>query len=193
MPTQTTTAPTPLQPSTLDADLGQRLLEAIWEAVSCGAGIVDDLSGEPIRGLGHYADLLDLDHPRALSDVEGEVLAGATAAPGSRGRSRGATRRTPGFADARGIDFEAETRALVARRPEARERDRDADLADRFEPAWDRADARRAAARTHERLIKATALIAQHVANVHGRFPATRPATSPRATNARRTRRVVAG
>jgi hypothetical protein len=110
------------------------LLAAIWCLVQDGRSIVDDVSGQPIKGIEHYADLLDLDNPLPLSTLD-----------------RNAIPQPPlGRAD-----LEAETREFVA--------------AVRSEVDGT------GAARTHERRIKATALIAQHVHDIHGSAPATVP------------------
>jgi hypothetical protein len=102
------------------------LVAAIWCLLQDGRGVADDLSGRPIRGIEHYADLLDLDHPVPFSKIP-EVL--------------------PPTPQPRHLDLEAETRDLLRR---------DGDRADGVD-----------AARTRERLIKATALIARHALDMH--------------------------
>ncbi|MDW5595694.1 hypothetical protein VSS74_15195 [Conexibacter stalactiti] len=102
------------------------LLAAVWCQLQDGRGIVDDLSGRPIRGIEHYADLLDLDNPVPLSAIPHEL---------------------PDLPLPRYADLEAETRELVAR---------EGDQASSVD-----------AARTRERLIKATALIARHALDMH--------------------------
>lgn len=57
------------------AGLAQHLLATILCFVQNGYAIEDDISGETIAGIEHYADLLDLDNPRPLSSVEQHALA----------------------------------------------------------------------------------------------------------------------
>lgn len=102
------------------------LLAATWCLLQDGRGVVHDLSGRPIRGIEHYADLLDLDNPVPLSSIPHEL---------------------PELPLPRHADLEAETRELVAR---------DGDHVSSID-----------AARTRERLIKATALIARHALDMH--------------------------
>lgn len=208
------------------ADLAQHLLAIVWYFVQNGYAIEDDISGEPIAGIQHYADLLDLDNPRPLSFVEKHALAqvsvelstgtfaGALAlnAIGLGGWSfdgidvfglLGASGRddypglgfrfdadpswaTPNVTGLPGVfeaftpphhhDLEAATRALVARKFGA-----GGPFNAQTPGPWrDNAGVRGGAVRATERAIKATALIAQHVYDVHGRFPATVPAVYAR-------------
>ncbi|MDO8188812.1 hypothetical protein Q5424_19740 [Conexibacter sp. JD483] len=48
-------------------DATRELLSAVWCLVAEGRGLVDDVAGTPIRGIEHYADLLDLERPQLLS------------------------------------------------------------------------------------------------------------------------------
>jgi hypothetical protein len=48
-------------------DVTRELLSAVWCLVEEGRGLLDDIAGTPIRGLEHYADLLDLERPQLLS------------------------------------------------------------------------------------------------------------------------------
>lgn len=48
-------------------DVTRELLSAVWCLVEEGRGLLDDVAGTPIRGLEHYADLLDLERPQLLS------------------------------------------------------------------------------------------------------------------------------
>lgn len=204
------------------ADLAQHLLAVIWSFVQNGCAIADDLSGEPIAGLQHYADLLDLDNPRPLSFVETQALAqvsvelstgafaGALAlnALGLGGWSfdgvdvfglLGASGRedypglgfrydhdpswaTPNVTGLPGVfeaftpphhhDLDAATRVLVERRFGA-----GGPFNAQTPGLWrNNPGVRSGAVRATERAIKATALVAQHVFDVHGRFPATVPA-----------------
>lgn len=111
-----------------DAPPALDLLAAVWCLLQDGRGVTDDLSGRPIRGIEHYADLLDLDDPVPLSRIERDL---------------------PAAPLPRHADLELETRALVAR-------EHDADELITIE-----------AARTRERLVKATALIARHAVEMH--------------------------
>ncbi len=48
-------------------DVTRELLSAVWCLVEEGRGLLDDVAGTPIRGIEHYADLLDLERPQLLS------------------------------------------------------------------------------------------------------------------------------
>jgi hypothetical protein len=115
----------------------QDLIAAIWCLVQDGRGVADDLWDERIAGIEHYADLLDLDAPAPLSAVVPRAVAHAAASA------------FPTVAE-----LELDTRALVG--------DEAGDGGDHYGSDGGRA-ADRGAARTHQRKIKATALIARHV------------------------------
>lgn len=58
-------------------DVTRELLSAVWCLVEEGRGLLDDVAGTPIRGLEHYADLLDLERPQLLSVLpQRRLLAG---------------------------------------------------------------------------------------------------------------------
>lgn len=60
------------------ADLAEHLLAIFWYFVENGYRVVDDISGQPIRGLEPFSDLFDPDIKKPLSFVETHAVAQAS-------------------------------------------------------------------------------------------------------------------
>lgn len=159
------------------ADVARQLLATIRQHVRDGRAIVDDRSRLPISGIEHYADLIDLDAPLALSHVEAQALAQASAelSAGVRAGLRALDRlglagSSPGEVD--GVEL------LGAHARDAFPPPQLADLESATRAIEAAAPAAVPPTRAERRAVNAAGLIAQHVRAVHGRFPATVPALS---------------
>ena len=204
------------------ADLAQHELNVLWYFLENGYGIYDDVSGPSIEGLQDYADLIDLEQPRALSFVEVHSALQASVGLGTAAYAGALTLGALGLGgwafdgidffgllgasgepDYPGLGFAYQTNegwatpqitglqgvfeALTPPNHADLRAAVDALVARKYGPggpfnadtpgAWRESDVVRGAAiPPDERKLAAMALIAQHIYDVHGRFPATVPA-----------------